>query len=74
MSKVSSRAELMGLRLGRSALTHSDIWGFVFRIDLRSRNQSQSAEISHRFVCWSAEKDDVVMGTVLIPGFKLKPL
>lgn len=74
MSNISNRATSLGWRLGNSILTRSDVWGFVFRIDLRSRREVQSSEISHRFICWSAEKDDTIAGTALVPAFKLKPL
>jgi hypothetical protein len=74
MRKISTRAALSGARLGKSLLTHSEIWGFVFRIDIQSKAKAQNPEFNHRFICWSAEEDDAVMGTALIPGYKLKPL
>jgi len=66
MSVVSGRAALRGWRLGNSILTHSDVWGFVFRIDIQSRYQVQNSAVSHRFICWSAEEDDTVMGTAIV--------
>ncbi len=74
MSKVSDRPALTGWFLGNSILTHSDVWGFVFRIDFQSANQVKSSEISLRFICWSAEEDNTVAGTALVPGNKLQPL
>ncbi len=74
MSVVSGRAASIGWRLGKSILTRSDVWGFVFRIDLQSKHQVQSAEVGHRFICWRAQEDDAVMGSALIPGRNLKPL
>jgi hypothetical protein len=74
MSKASDRAALTGWRLGNSTLTHSDIWGFVFRIDFQSANHLKGSEISHRLVCWSADEGNTVAGTALVPGYKLQPL
>jgi hypothetical protein len=74
MSTASRDAAAMGWRLGKSILTHSDIWGFVFRIDIQSKHQTQGSKPTHRFICWSAEGDDTVAGTALVPGYKLKPL
>ncbi len=74
MSVVLRDAAVMGCRLGSYILTHSDVWGFVFRIDLQSKYRIQSSKPTHRFICWSAEEDDKVAGTALIPGYKLKPL
>jgi hypothetical protein len=74
MSVVSDRAAAMGWRLGNSILTHSDVWGFVFRIDLKSKYRVQNSGLSHRFVCWSAEEDDTVAGTALLSGLRLKSL
>ncbi len=55
----------MGCHLGSYILTHSDVWGFVFRIDIQSKYQIQSSKPTHRFICWSAEEDDTVAGTAL---------
>lgn len=74
MSIASRDAAAMGWSLGNSVLTRSDIWGFVFRIDLKSGGQSQNSGFSHRFVCWSAEEDDTVAGSALFPAWGLKPL
>jgi hypothetical protein len=74
MSTVSDHAAAIGWSFGNSILTHSDIWGFVFRIDLQSKYRVENSRISHRFVCWSAETDDAIMGTALFPGLELKPL
>lgn len=74
MTIASGDAEAVGWRLGKSILTHSDIWGFVFRIDIETKHQDQSAQLVRRFICWSAEEKDTVAGTAMISGRKLKPL
>jgi hypothetical protein len=74
MSNASDHAAAKGWRLGKFILTHSDVWGFVFRIDIQSKYQVQHFEFSHRFVYWSAEEDDTVVGSALFPGYGLKPL
>jgi hypothetical protein len=74
MSNVSSRRKSNDWRLGNSVVTHSDEWGYVFRIDFQSSDQIQGSEISHRLVCWSAEEGDAVAGTALYPGLGLKSL
>lgn len=74
MSAASARAASVGWRLGKSILTHSDAWGFLFRIDLQSPDESQNLYVSHRLVFWSAGKAPTIAGTALFPDFDLKPL
>jgi hypothetical protein len=69
LSIASRDAAALGWRLGKSILTYSYVWGFVFRIDIQSKYQIQNSKLTHRFICWSAEEDDKVAGTALIPGY-----
>lgn len=61
-------------RFGNSLLTHSDVWGYIFRIDFQSDNQTGSVQTSRRFLYWSAEEPDSIAGIALFPGHGLKPL
>jgi hypothetical protein len=74
MSVVSSDTAARGWRLGNSILTHSDVWGFVFRIDIQPEHRAENSELVSRFVCWSAEQDDTVVGTAVYSAEKIKSL
>jgi len=74
MSVVSGDAAALGWRLGNSVLTHSGIWGFVFRVDYQTKSQTQNSKVVNRYICWSAETDDEVAGTAAMSGRNLKPL
>lgn len=73
MSLASSEAASVGGRLEKSLLTHSDIWGFIWRVDFLTSYLGQDGKFVIRFVCWSAEDNDAVMGTATYPAFGLEP-
>jgi hypothetical protein len=62
-SKASRIAAARGWRLGKSLLTHSDTWGFIWRIDFKY--QDDDSRFVSRFVCWSLEGDPAVYGTAM---------
>ena len=74
MSVVSDHADAYGWRLRNSMLTHSDAWGFVWRIDFLTKDQDPESAFVARMVCWSAEEDARVMGTATYFGRPLEPL
>jgi len=73
MSVVSDHANAYGWQLRNSMLTHSDVWGFVWRIDFLTKDQDPSSEFVARMVCWSAEDDAAVMGTATYFARQLEP-
>ena len=74
MSLASSEAASVGGRLGKSLLTHSDIWGFIWRVDFLMNYLGPDRKFVTRFVCWSPEGNDAVMGTASYPAWGLEPL
>ena len=74
MAVASSDVASIGGRLGKSLLTHSDIWGFIWRVDFLINYLGQDGRFVIRFVCWSAEDNDAVMGTASYPAWGLEPL
>jgi hypothetical protein len=66
MARVSARAAAVGWRLGNSILTHSDIWGFVFRIDIQIEGEGHYPEFAQRYICWSGDQDDSIAGTAVV--------
>jgi hypothetical protein len=74
MALVSGDTSAMGWHLGNSVLTHSHVWGFVFRIDCRSKSEGQNSKFFTRYICWSAEEEDTIAGTAVISGLNLRPL
>src|ERR1700693_3721235 len=73
MSIASSDAAALGWRLGKSILTHSDVWGFVWRIDFRTKDHAQDPEFANRLVCWGSE-DGTALGTATYFGQRLERL
>jgi hypothetical protein len=73
MSIASSHAAALGWRLGRSILTHSDIWGLVWRIDFQVKGQSQDSKLINRFICWGTV-DGEVLGTATTCSLNIAPL
>lgn len=65
MSIVSIDASSLGWRLGKSILTHSDVWGLVWRIDFQVPDQSADLELINRFICWGSA-DGGVLGTATV--------
>jgi hypothetical protein len=63
MTLASSQASSYGWRLGKSLLTHSDVWGFIWRIDFRVKVQSQYSSSVSRLVFWSVEDNNAINGT-----------
>lgn len=63
MSRASSEAASYGWRLGKSLLTHSDVWGFIWRVDFQLKVQSQDSKSVSRLVFWSAEDNNTINGT-----------
>jgi hypothetical protein len=63
VSLASSQAASRGWRLGKSLLTHSDVWGFIWRIDFQLKEQDQDSKSVSRLVFWSAEDNDAINGT-----------
>lgn len=74
MSLASGEAASLGGRLGKSLLTHSDIWGFIWRVDFQTKYLGQDGKFVIRFVCWSGEDDNAIMGTATYPAMGLEPL
>lgn len=74
MSAASEHAAAMGWRLGKSILTHSSVWGFVFRIDFRTRFHVENSKFANRLVYWSADQDDTIAGAATVIGQELEPL
>jgi hypothetical protein len=73
MSVVSIDASSLGWRLGKSVLTHSDVWGLVWRIDFQVPGQSEDSELINRFICWGSA-DDGVLGTAAVCRQNIEPL
>ncbi len=73
MSVVSDHVAAYGWRLRNSKLTHSDVWGFVWRIDFLTKDQDPSSKFVARMVCWSAQEDATVMGTATYFAQLLEP-
>lgn len=73
MSVVSDHAAAYDWRLKNSKLTHSEVWGFVWRIDFLTRDQDPNSKFVARMVCWSARKDATVMGTATYFAQQLEP-
>lgn len=73
VSVASDLATTHGLRLGKSTLTRSDVWGLVWRIDFQVRGQSQDSKLINRFICWGTA-DGEVLGTAATFGQKIEPL
>lgn len=74
MTFASSLAASHGLRFGKSMLTHSDVWGFVWRIDFLVKEQRPDSKQVCRLVCWSAEDNNEIMGTATFVAQLLEPL
>lgn len=74
MIVASDYAEACGWRLRDSVLTHSDVWGFVWRIDFLTKEQDPNSRFVARMVCWSAETASTVMGTATYFAQPLEPL
>jgi hypothetical protein len=66
MAKVSADAARVGWRFGNFILTHRDIWGFVFRIDILPDSESQDSEVRQRYICWSGDQDESNPGTAIV--------
>jgi hypothetical protein len=73
MSTASDLAAAHDWRLGRSILTHSDVWGLVWRIDFRVKDQSQESKLINRFVCWGTA-DGEILGTATVVRQNVEPL
>jgi hypothetical protein len=71
---ASSQAASFGLRFGKSILTHSDVWGFIWRIDFLVKEQRPDSKQVCRLVCWSAEDNNEIMGTATFVAQPLEPL
>jgi len=69
MSIVSDRAAALGWRLGKSILTHSDVWGLVWRIDFQARGHPKGSHYVNRVICWGSA-DGTVLGTATVFGQK----
>lgn len=73
MSVVSDHAAAYGWRLRNSMLTHSDVWGFVWRIDFLTKDQDPDSKFVARMVCWSAQEHATVVGTATYFAQPLEP-
>jgi hypothetical protein len=73
MSKAAEDAASSGYELGNYLVTHTQAWGFVFRIDFRTAFDDQNTETVNRLVYCSAETNEPV-GSAIIFGQKFKPL
>jgi hypothetical protein len=73
VSVVTDLAAALGWRLGRSILTHSDIWGLVWRVDFQVKGQSQDSKLINRFICWGTA-DGKVLGTATTCSLNIAPL
>ena len=68
-SIVSDRATALGWRLGKSILTHSDVWGLVWRIDFQAKGHPEGSHYVNRVICWGSA-DGRVLGTATVFGQK----
>ena len=68
-SIVSERASALGWRLEKSILTHSDVWGLVWRIDFKARGHPEGSHYVNRVICWGSA-DGTVLGTATVFGQK----
>lgn len=73
MSVVTEQAAAYGWRLRNSMLTHSGVWGFVWRIDFLTKDQDPGSKFVARMVCWSAQENAAVMGTATYFAQPLEP-
>jgi len=69
MSLVSDRAAALGWRLGKSVLTHSNVWGLVWRIDFLAKGHPEGLHDVIRMICWGSA-DGTVLGTATVFGRK----
>jgi len=69
MAVTSVDAASLGWRLGKSVLTHSDLWGLVWRIDFRAPGHPEDSDYVNRRICWGT-KDGEVLGTATVFGQK----
>jgi hypothetical protein len=74
MAVVATTVAPTRWRPGNFIITHSSDWGFVFRIDLLADYRAKNSALVNRFVCWSADENDTVLGTILYSSRRLKPL
>jgi hypothetical protein len=74
MSMISGHAAAYGWQLRNSKLTHSDVWGFVWRIDFLTKEQDPGSKSVARMVCWSAQEDAALVGTATYFAYPLEPL
>lgn len=65
-STVSELAAKHDLILGESTLTHSDVWGLVWRIDFTAKDNPGHSGILSRYICWGSS-DGTIFGTALVP-------
>lgn len=73
MSIISQDAARLGWRLGKGILTHSDVWGCVFRIDFQVRGQARDSKLINRIICWGTA-DGTTLGTATVFSRKIEPL
>jgi hypothetical protein len=74
MARISEDAKQVGWRFGNSILTHSDTWGFVFRIDLHSEHDTPKSKWITRYIYWSGETHDQIIGAALVNCENVDPL
>jgi hypothetical protein len=72
MAWIADDAERLGWRFGNSTLTQSDKWGLVWRVDFRTKNQSEQSASVKRVLCWRRPGEDDV-GIAFI-GKMVEPL
>lgn len=69
MAVTSADAAALGWKLANSILTQNNVWGLVWRIDFRGRDQPEDSSYMNRRICWGTE-DGKVLGTATIFGQK----
>jgi hypothetical protein len=74
MSNASDAAAKLGWRLGRSVLTHSYVWGLVWRMDFQMSGEVSNSDFVNRMICWGKAEDGSVSGTLVVFGEKVAPL
>jgi hypothetical protein len=66
LARVAVIAARTGERFGNYVLTYSDIWGFVFRIDMLIESEIQYPSLAQRYICWSGDQDDSIAGAASV--------
>jgi len=67
MSRVADDAKQFGWHFGKSILTHSKVWGRVWRIDFATASSRYGGNLVSRAICWQPP-ESVDIGLALVIG------